>query len=311
MRRNGFRYIDDYELGFYTLSQTEDALGTLEEKLGQYELALNPKKTKILRLPDSLEDAWVSELRAAIVNDELNPKAQEYSLLRYFDRAFELSKLYPDEHVLNYAIQRAGSVLIAKKNWKLYENLMLQCILSEPGTLRFAFSQLTRYGQMGYVNNSRRIEQVANSLIEIHSRQGHGNEVAWALWAAIYFDVSITKSNAKRAGRMDDTVVAYLALDARKRGVIARAVDFPLWESSMTTENLYETQWLLSYEANIKKWLPSVGRGDHVRKDAGFGYLKRNGVHFYDETVVDRMREKKRPAERVFLSLPTIFMQYP
>ncbi len=89
MRRNGFRYIDDYELGFYTLSQTEDALGTLEEKLGQYELALNPKKTKILRLPDSLEDAWVSELRAAIVNDELNPKAQEYSLLRYFDRAFE------------------------------------------------------------------------------------------------------------------------------------------------------------------------------------------------------------------------------
>lgn len=311
LRRNGFRYIDDYELGFHTLSQAEDALGDLEEKLGRYELALNPRKTRILRLPVSLEDAWAPELRAAVVSDDSKPKAQEYSLLRYFDRAFELTKQYPDEHVLNYAIQRASSVLIAKRNWKLYEDLMLQCILSEPGTLRFAFAQLTRYEQTGYTVDRKRIERVVNSLIEIHSRQGHGNEVAWALWAAIYFDVRITKSNAKRAGKMDDSVVALLALDGRKRGVIDSDVDFHLWESSMTTASLYDTQWLLSYEANIKRWLPSVGRSDHVGRDACFNYLKRNGVYFYDETVVDRMREKERPATAAFISLPSVFMQYP
>lgn len=309
--RNGFRYIDDYELGFYTLSQAEDALCVLEEKLGQYELALNPKKTKIVELPDLLDEAWVSELRALIVSDGAKPKAQEASLLRYFDRSFELSKTNPDAHVLNYAIQRISSVLIAKRNWKLYENLMLQCILAEPGTLRFAFAQLTRYGQMGYTVDRGKIARVANALIEIHSRQGHGSEVAWAVWAAIYFDVHITKTNAKRLGKMDDSVVALLALDARAKRVIDRAVDFPLWESSMTTDGLYDKHWLLAYEANVKGWLPSVGRGDHVRRDAGFNYLKRNGVHFYDDTIATRMRETKRPAEPSFLGPPAIFMQYP
>ena len=49
----------------------------------------------------------------------------------------------------------------------------------------------------------------------------------------------------------------------------------------MTTGDLYEDQWLLSYEANVKGWLPSLGGGNHVSVDPRFGYLRALGVEFY------------------------------
>lgn len=50
----------------------------------------------------------------------------------------------------------------------------------------------------------------------------------------------------------------------------------------MDTENLYSEHWLLAYEANIKGWLPSVTSRDHVMADSRFGFLKSNGVEFYE-----------------------------
>ena len=49
----------------------------------------------------------------------------------------------------------------------------------------------------------------------------------------------------------------------------------------MTQADLYGPNWLLSYEANIKGWLPSVKRGDHVKNDPNFQALKNWGVSFY------------------------------
>jgi hypothetical protein len=53
----------------------------------------------------------------------------------------------------------------------------------------------------------------------------------------------------------------------------------------MTKDGLYDEQWLLAYEANVKGWLPSVGGGDHVNADPGFSFLKNAGVEFYIRTV--------------------------
>jgi len=50
----------------------------------------------------------------------------------------------------------------------------------------------------------------------------------------------------------------------------------------MTSDGLEGEQWLLSYEANVKGWLPSRGGGDHVAQHSAFAYLKRLGVSFYD-----------------------------
>ena len=53
----------------------------------------------------------------------------------------------------------------------------------------------------------------------------------------------------------------------------------------MSTPELYEEQWLLAYEANVKGWLPSQGGPDHVAADNNFGFLKNSAVEFYVSTI--------------------------
>ena len=66
----------------------------------------------------------------------------------------------------------------------------------------------------------------------------------------------------------------------------------------MTGDALYEKHWLLAYEANVKRWLPSTGRTDHVDGDVNFGFLKRSNVFFYDS------RRLAAPARRKTAKVP-------
>jgi hypothetical protein len=59
-----------------------------------------------------------------------------------------------------------------------------------------------------------------------------------------------------------------------------------LWEQVMTTDELRGPHWLLSYEAGIKNWLPSLGGGDHIKAEPFFAALRIAGVQFYDETIL-------------------------
>jgi hypothetical protein len=59
----GLRYIDDYELVFDSESDALAALSRMEESLLEFELHLNPSKTRVFSLPQSLEDSWVAELK--------------------------------------------------------------------------------------------------------------------------------------------------------------------------------------------------------------------------------------------------------
>ena len=84
---------------------------------------------------------------------------------------------------------------------------------------------------------------------------------------------------------MNDSVVAILLLDAAIKSLISSGANFNNFQTLMTAEELYGEQWLLSYEANIKGWLPSADGVDHVAADTYFSVLKRNGVYFYDVSL--------------------------
>jgi len=71
----------------------------------------------------------------------------------------------------------------------------------------------------------------------------------------------------------------------------------------MNANGLYDEHWLLSYEANIKGWLPNAGGIDHVATDSNFGFLKENGVHFYDEHLASAANNAPIPMPK----LPSIF----
>jgi hypothetical protein len=76
-------------------------------------------------------------------------------------------------------------------------------------------------------------------------------------------------------------------------------LDTTMWESQMTTSGLYDEHWLLAYEANIKGWLPNPRGKDYVKSDQNFGYLKSEGVFFYDEKLAALNTQGQLPMPRL------------
>jgi hypothetical protein len=284
----GFRYIDDYELGFKTLAEAEEALAFLQEVLNDYELALNPSKTRIIKLPVATELLAISELRTFQFRTSV--AGQESDILRYFDRAFVLSNKNPEEGILKYAISRLSGENVHSPNWALVEKLILQSVMSEAGAISLALNQILRYRDMHYSIDRDRISEVFNDTVCQHAPLGHGSEVAWALWGLLALRFHVSAESFRAANSMNDSIVALLLLDAANKDLIPLGVDFTSMEAVMTTEELYDEHWLLAFEANIKNWLPSGEGGDHVDRDECFSVLKNNGVSFYDNTLSDQVR---------------------
>lgn len=280
----GYRFIDDYELSFRHRKEAEDAFHILEKTLSEYELSLNPKKTGIEELPCYLEPPWVGSLRTFPIR---TGKGQEGDLINYFDLSFGLQRSYPDDPVLQYAVGRLKTLSINEGNWKLFQRLLLNCAVPEPATLNHVLEAIIIRFNAGASPEIPQIEEAINSIIYDHSSLGHSSEVAWALLTCLALRIPISASACDELSRCDDSVVALLALHCESEQLCALALDKSNWLNYMNQEGLYEDHWLLSYEANLKGWLPSQGGRDHVAQDPNFGFLKSMGVSFYD---IDNVR---------------------
>ena len=278
----GFRYSDDYEFIFLTRSEAEIALSYFQQILSDFELTLNPEKTRIIELPCSLDATWVLELTDYKFSDK--KLAQMQDIVRYFDRAFQISREISQDPVLKYAIARVGKFdNLHKDNWSLLENLLLQSVTVEPSTLRDALSIIKDKQDKNYPVDLDSLEKNLNLQILRHAPLGHSSEVAWVIWSIIVFKLNIYEKSAEAISEMEDSIVAILALDAQRRGRISLGLDDEKWSQYLTTEELYGSQWLLSYEMSVQGYCSD--KGDHVSKDKWFSILKQNGVTFYDRSV--------------------------
>lgn len=278
----GFRYSDDYEFVFLTRSEAEVALSYLQQILADFELTLNPGKTRIIELPCSLDSMWVLELSDyKFSNSKL---AQMQDIIRYFDRAFQISQELPQEPVLKYAIARIGNFHeLHQDNWSLLESLLLQSMTIEPSTLRDALSIFQNNQIKKYPIDLNLLEKHLNLQILQHAPLGHSSEVAWAIWSIMVFRLSIYKEASEAISDMEDSIVALLSLDAQRRGRIPEGLLTKKWEQFLTEEELYGNQWLFSYEANRQGYF-SVKK-DYVASDSWFSKLKQGKVAFYDRAT--------------------------
>src|SRR5207244_9786462 len=120
------------------------------------------------------------------------------------------------------------------------------------------------------------------SVIRTHAPRAQGSEVAWALWAALAWKVSLTAETAKEVAAMNDDVVALLALDANQRGLFPiGSLDTSAWQTLVAEKNVLNGEhWLLAYEANAQGWLHVPA----VNQSAPFAAMHAADVTFYDPT---------------------------
>jgi hypothetical protein len=283
----GFRYIDDIGCGFRTVAEAEGTLGQLQHLVGDLQLQLNPRKTRITELPSALEATWVPHLRLFSFR-EATPNVQQTDLLSYFGRAFELAAIHREEAILRYSVQRLRSVNIHERNWPLYESLLLQCLSVEPGTASAVIGELYKY-HLRMPLDQTRISESLQQLIEAHAPLHHDSEVVWALWGAICLSCKLDSEVIEKALLIADPCVALCSLHAIANGIVLGVVDLSPLEALMHDAELVEDHWLLVYEANIKGWLPNLGGTDFVAANKYFGPMKAAGVSFYDTTATPKI----------------------
>jgi hypothetical protein len=276
----GHRFIDDYELSFQTRAEAEDAFHILDTCLSEFELALNPKKTQVFELPLPLEAPWATELKQLTFSG--SPSKQADSLSNYFSRAYSLHASNAGESVLQFAVARFRHESIDPANWELFQRLLLLCVIPEPASFPYVLEQIIARRNAGAAPVLPELEEIVNTLVISHSTLKHTSEVANAVWACPALGLTLHDEAVDQLSQYDDPIISLLALDCEQHGLVSKPIDKTLWGLHMTQEALYDEYWLLAYEANVKGWLPSVGGVDHVAADANFGFVKANGVYFYD-----------------------------
>lgn len=158
---------------------------------------------------------------------------------------------------------------------------MLGAAAADPSTLPVALGTLYQVAS----NNQLTVPQaplgeVFESVILRHAPRAQGSEVAWALWGAIAWNVSLSAAAAKVIDSMEDDVVALLALHANAKGLFPQgALTATAWSLLLAQPGVLESEhWLLAYEANQKGWLVTPA----VTKHQAFAGLAKANVSFYD-----------------------------
>jgi hypothetical protein len=279
----GFRFIDDYELAFRTRSEAEDAYHILNDELAVFELALNPLKSVVIELPTELEARWVAPIRDFRFRDSVRGQATD--LYRYFDLVLELAKLHPGRAVDQYAVARTAGLVVHPENWELYQRLLLVMVAPQPAVLMGVLREIITRTNGGATPLKDEIGEVLNAVISEHAAIGHSSELAWALWGCLVLDIPLTQDAGGALARCNDPVAALLALHLNAVGLVAAPLSTAQWETKMTADGLWDEHWILAYEANVHGWLPPSAGHDHVAADPVFGYLKRQGVRFYDQAL--------------------------
>lgn len=275
----GFRAVDDYELAFKSRSDAEVALAKLQSALLKYELQLNETKTRIVGLPDALKDSWPQQLKNVRIREG---HGQTDAFVTLFSLAFELAGDYPNKSVLRYAISIANGTDIENDSWPVYQNILLQCAASEPGTLRYVTAELARARSVGLGIDDEGVRELCSHLISMHAPLGHGSEVAWALWLAIVLEVALPARDLDVLVCMDDPFVPVLALYAEEQGQIVNgSLNKSRWENIANDSGLDGSYWLLAYEGACKGWL---GQDSEEKVDGHgmFRWLRENEVSFFD-----------------------------
>lgn len=279
---SAFRFVDDYEIAFSSLAEAERAQNVLQDALAEYELELNPRKTRILTAPASLETPWVQEL-AAFTLGSPKPTVLEAQLIRYFSRAFDLANTMPGEPVLKYAVRRISEVDTTKAS-PIAQRLLCQAAVADPGCLQSALFITWQHKKNGQTVDTISLTRALEAILVRHAGLQHGGDIAWALWGAVVFGVSLGASVVSALEKLQDPVGILMTLFAEAKGSLASTLRKSQWSALIQDAQLFEKDWMVAYEAFGHGWLSSTA--DPASSDPFFSDARQKGVKFIDDTAL-------------------------
>lgn len=278
---SGFRYVDDFYLFFDTREEAEIALAELTKAISNFELQINPSKTRIMEVKGLVEESWKYSLKKLSISSER--RAQRDDIHNYFEALFSLESRFSDESLIKYGLKQISSHIIKLSNWDVFEAYLLKCGFSFPNTLQVIANILSTYHYHGYKLNVKAIERFCNNLIKVHAISDHHSEVSWLLWICKELGLNLKRDVVREIEGMSSSVCALISLDLFHSGVIKTNLRVDYLKQFSNKDALFSSDWMLSYEAGRRGWLKNANH-DYIADDEFFGELLKENVSFYDES---------------------------
>lgn len=253
-RSRAYRWFDDYEFACDSRQEAEETLAKMQRHLDAFRLRINPKKCQILELPLMASDDW----HDALIDGSKTAFRTAHTMVRYFDRAFDLAKRYPDLPVLLYAM---GALFRENKPasyvLRVAESCITQAVLSEPGCAQKAFSLLQYWRVNGAVLHDDLISHCIEQTILRHETRGASSDVAWALAFCISNGIQLSRKASRALSSMEDDVIAIQSLHANSLGLLP-AFSTKSIERFLGRASPDGSHWLALYESVRHGFLPAL-----------------------------------------------------
>jgi hypothetical protein len=179
------------------------------------------------------------------------------------------------------------------------QSLILQAVTYEPGVWPMAIDKLRLLHVTHPTTDRSRIGIVIHAMIRKSAPLNHSSEVAWSLWAALIFDLKVSKAAVKDVIRMADDCSTLLLLHAGEKGLTMTTPRVNAVTRLIYPGVLRGPHWLVAYEALSKGWVSAPSGTDSIASDPVFAFLRDKDVHFYDTTEIEEEEEETAAEQEV------------
>lgn len=275
------RYYDDYYLYVSSKDEADKALKTLQLILSEFQLEINEAKIKIREFPFAFEDEFTTSLHSF----DFKKTNQSNSIKHYFSLIWEFAEKNPKktDWIFKYALRvfEFSTIVIQKKSWKVFEDLLIKTALIEPAVLDIVTRIFITYRTYLDAGSQEKLKRLVNIIIKEHCPVRHNFEIAWALWIAKTFEIEVEQQSANDIIATKDSISNLILLDLiNNTGLVKGHPNVSSLESELKDNILMSENWILAYEAVKKGWLNPV-EANLLDNNPFFRVLKDKNIEFY------------------------------
>ncbi|WP_373530938.1 antiviral reverse transcriptase Drt4 [Vampirovibrio sp.] len=269
------RFIDDYKCYCDTYEEAEHFITDLSEKLLDFKLCLNLKKTEIITLPANINDVWVSDLSTRM------PQGKDIKLrdaLSFIDYAVDIHKKSPNGSVLKFAINSIASRLEKKTDSIIdFKKRLLGLSFHYPillPSLRFVsdniFDNWTRSFRNKWLSYT---EQELSSILRENAKYKRSDAMVWSLYFLQKQGLNADPKCVEAVIETKDCLAITALLNYEENN--HKVLEFISGITNTEDNYFMDNYWILLYEAYFRGLISNPYINDKT-----FSILKRNRVCF-------------------------------
>lgn len=244
------RFIDDYKCYCKSREEADTFLRSLSKELEKYHLRINPKKTKILKLPKALDQDWVRDLKAftnKFLTKEKITKKDINTISDFLDLSLSLAKGNPGDSPIRYAVKILSKKVFGDNDSFAFTLMYLSRICFIYPYFIDVFSEILERNKL---NKSMKelVEKEINALLHEHKKYSRSDVALWGIHLAMKYDFKIKEfeSYSDFLIKDRDCLPVLMCYEYSKKNKIRNKKYFNLI-NDIVTEKLEEEWWIYIY----------------------------------------------------------------